>query len=154
MAALRLTRKTFVEATITVRNDTGKIDRRTVTDYDAFQAIARRAFINPLVATMNTTVLYGDTAKRLDLARIDDDFDVAWGYDDGRGTEWEERNWADGCRDQASAVRSTRWSPNYAMDVAHRNAGLPKTWYWFAFDGTDLIDDEGLRIKGLPVLSA
>ena len=143
MAALKLTRKTFVRATITVENDMGKFDRREVTDYDTFLVVARRAFINPLVATMNTTVTYGDTAKRLDLARIDDDFDVEWGYDDGRGTEWEERNWADGCRDQASRCRSTRWSPNYGLDVAHRNAGCPKTWYWAAWDGIQLVGEEG-----------
>lgn len=144
MAALRLTRKTFVRASITVRNDTGKVDRKTITDYDNFQVVARRAFSNPLVATMNTTVTYGDTSKRLDLARIDDElFEVPWGYDDGRGTEWEERRWADGCRDQASRCNTTKWSPNYRLDVAHRDAGCPKTWYWATWDGTQLIGEEG-----------
>ena len=66
-----------------------------------------------------------------------------WGveYDDGRGTEWEERDWAEGCRDQAS--RSDRWMPNYSASEAHEAAGRPKSWLWAAWDGSTLIAEDG-----------
>jgi len=146
MATLRLTRKTFVRATITVASVTGSLRQtREVTDFDAWQGIAMRAMNNPLAEYVSTIVIVGDMSKVVPNMEV---IDYILGYDDGEGTMWEGREWAKGCRDAASG----KWGKLFGnmplgtirrLWQAHRDAGECKSWLWAAWDGTQLIGEEG-----------
>jgi hypothetical protein len=133
---LRLSRHTFQQGWIILTTATGQKDRREYTDYDRFQQAAARAMSNPLVYSSYCAALYGNTAKRMDP---DLDFlDYPHGYDDGHGTEWQERRVDHISRDPAMNLRTTRWSPNYDLDQKHKIAGEPKEWLWLKWVVTDL----------------
>ena len=156
MAALRLTRKTFVEAIITVKAYAFPVDgswsvplvaTRTVTDFDGFQAVALRAIRNPLLQEVRTVVTNGDT-RFIAPGTCAEDY---LNYTDSVTETGGVREWARGCRNLSSHRADKALFGDFAAQCvltshvfsAWRNALVNPSWLWATWDGSQLVAEDG-----------
>jgi len=156
MAALRLTRKTFVEATITVKSRDGRVDgiwsgplvaTRTVTDFDGFQSMALRAMRNPLLSEVRTIVTIGDKAFITPGTCAEDYLNYVDSVTETNGV----LEWAQGCRDHHfGRVEKALFGDfavymalAYHVCVAWKNALGNPSWLWATWDGSQLVAENG-----------